>query len=72
MVFSKGRPVLSVAYTVTMCQVQVNRNFSTAARHIGRQLQKSYQFLQNGVLSITAAKLLAGLLLKFTQQAVDL
>ena len=39
---------------------------------MGRQLQKSYQFLQNGVLSITAAKLLAGLLLKRTQQAVYL
>lgn len=55
-----------------MCQVQVSHDFPTAASDIGRQLQKSYQFLQNGVLSITAAKLLARLLLKSTQQAVDL
>ncbi len=55
-----------------MCQVQVSHDFPTAASDIGRQLQKSYQFLQNGVLSVTAAKLLAGLLLKLAQQAVDL
>jgi len=72
MVFWKGRPVLSVAYTAKMCQVQVSHDFPTAASDIGRHLQNSYQFLQNGVLSVTAAKLLAGLLLKLAQQAVDL
>lgn len=55
-----------------MRQVEFSHDVSTAASNIGRQQQKSYQFLQNGVLSVTATKPLAGLLLKLTQQAVDL
>ena len=37
-----------------------------------QSVDTTYQFLQNGVLCITAAKGLSSVLLIFTQEAVDL